>query len=105
MQINRIRLRNFRQHEDTELELGAGLTGIIGPNGAGKTTILEAVAWAMYGMPAARGSRDTIRRRGAGAGTCSRLVPRRGVPHLRVVPREVVLHPLDVLLRQVDSAA
>ncbi|HTG50496.1 MAG TPA: SMC family ATPase, partial [Gemmatimonadales bacterium] len=67
MQINRIRLRNFRQHEDTELELGAGLTGIIGPNGAGKTTILEAVAWAMYGMPAARGSRDTIRRRGAGA--------------------------------------
>jgi exonuclease SbcC len=66
MQIQRIHLRNFRQHEDTELELGAGLTGIIGPNGAGKTTILEAIAWAMYGMPAARGSRDTIRRRGAG---------------------------------------
>jgi exonuclease SbcC len=66
MQIDRIHLRNFRQHEDTELEFGAGLTGIIGPNGAGKTTILEAIAWAMYGMPAARGSRDTIRRRGAG---------------------------------------
>ncbi|HEY7480343.1 MAG TPA: SMC family ATPase [Gemmatimonadales bacterium] len=66
MQINRLHLRNFRQHEDTELELGAGLTGIIGPNGAGKTTILEAIAWAMYGMPAARGSRDSIRRRGAG---------------------------------------
>jgi exonuclease SbcC len=66
MHIDRIHLRNFRQHQDTELEFGAGLTGIIGPNGAGKTTILEAVAWAMYGMPAARGSRDTIRRRGAG---------------------------------------
>jgi DNA repair protein SbcC/Rad50 len=66
MQINRLHLRNFRQHENTELEFGAGLTGIIGPNGAGKTTILEAIAWAMYGMPAARGSRDTIRRRGAG---------------------------------------
>ena len=66
MRINRLHLRNFRQHEDTELEFGAGLTGIIGPNGAGKTTILEAIAWAMYGMPAARGSRDTIRRRGAG---------------------------------------
>jgi len=65
MQINRLRLRNFRLHEDTELVLGAGLTGIIGPNGAGKTTILEAIAWAMYGMPAARGSRETIRRRGA----------------------------------------
>ncbi|MGH7534577.1 MAG: AAA family ATPase, partial [Gemmatimonadales bacterium] len=65
MRINRLRLLNFRQHEDTELELGAGLTGIIGPNGVGKTTLLEAIAWAMYGMPAARGSRETIRRRGA----------------------------------------
>nr|MBA3317399.1 SMC family ATPase [Gemmatimonadales bacterium] len=66
MQIDRVHLRNFRQHENTALEFGTGLTGIIGPNGAGKTTILEAIAWAMYGMPAARGSRDTIRRRGAG---------------------------------------
>ncbi|HEU5171802.1 MAG TPA: SMC family ATPase [Gemmatimonadales bacterium] len=65
MQIHRLRLVNFRQHELTELVLGAGLTGIIGPNGAGKTTLLEAIAWAMYGMPAARGSRDTIRRRNA----------------------------------------
>ncbi len=65
MQIHRLRLCNFRQHEDTDLALGAGLTGIIGPNGAGKTTILEAIAWAMYGMSAARGNRETIRRRGA----------------------------------------
>ncbi len=65
MQINRLRLCNFRQHEHTDLELGAGLTGIVGPNGAGKTTLLEAIAWAMYGMSAARGSRDSIRRRGA----------------------------------------
>jgi exonuclease SbcC len=65
MQINRLRLCNFRQHESTDLELGPGLTGIVGPNGAGKTTLLEAIAWAMYGMPAARGSRETIRRRGA----------------------------------------
>lgn len=65
MQIHRLRLRNFRQHENTDLALGAGLTGIIGPNGAGKTTILEAIAWAMYGMPAARGNRETLRRRGA----------------------------------------
>jgi DNA repair protein SbcC/Rad50 len=65
MQINRIRLVNFRQHENTEIELGPGLTGIIGPNGSGKTTLLEAIAWAMYGMAAARGSRQTLRRRGA----------------------------------------
>ncbi len=67
MQLERVRLVNFRQHEDTELVLGAGLTGIIGPNGAGKTTLLEAIAWALYGADAARGTRDTIRRRGAGA--------------------------------------
>jgi exonuclease SbcC len=67
MQIDRIRLVNFRQHENTEIEFGAGLTGIVGPNGAGKTTILEAIAWAMYGMPAARGNRETLRRRGAPA--------------------------------------
>jgi exonuclease SbcC len=65
MQLNRIRLLNFRQHENTEIEFGAGLTGIVGPNGAGKTTLLEAIAWAMYGMPAARGNRETLRRRGA----------------------------------------
>ncbi|HKH84161.1 MAG TPA: SMC family ATPase [Gemmatimonadales bacterium] len=65
MRIDRLRLMNFRQHENTEIEFGAGLTGIIGPNGAGKTTLLEAIAWAMYGMPAARGSRETLRRRNA----------------------------------------
>jgi len=65
MEIRRLRLLNFRQHEDTVLELDRGLTGIIGSNGAGKTTLLEGIAWAMYGMPAARGSRDTIRRRRA----------------------------------------
>jgi DNA repair protein SbcC/Rad50 len=65
MQINRLRLMNFRQHENTEIVFGAGLTGIVGPNGAGKTTLLEAIAWAMYGMPAARGNRETLRRRGA----------------------------------------
>ena len=65
MLIERVRLVNFRQHEDTDLVLGAGLTGVIGANGAGKTTLLEGIAWALYGADAARGTRDTIRRRGA----------------------------------------
>ena len=65
MIINRLRLTNFRQHEETDLVLGVGLTGIVGPNGAGKTTILEALAWAIYGTPAARGGKDSIRRRQA----------------------------------------
>jgi exonuclease SbcC len=54
-------LRNFRQHADTRITFRPGLTGIIGPNGAGKSTILEAIAWAVYGSAAARGTNDTIR--------------------------------------------
>lgn len=61
MRLNRILLANFRQHADTRIDFDNGLTGIIGPNGSGKTTILEAVAWAIYGNAAARGTRDSIR--------------------------------------------
>ncbi|HTR78476.1 MAG TPA: SMC family ATPase [Gemmatimonadaceae bacterium] len=61
MRLHSLQLSNFRQHLDTTIEFDAGLTGIIGPNGSGKTTILEAIAWALYGMPAARGTRDSIR--------------------------------------------
>lgn len=67
MLLQRLRLLNFRQHADTTLTFDRGLTGIVGPNGAGKTTVLEAIAWAMYGNPAARGTRDSIRRRNAPA--------------------------------------
>lgn len=61
MRLIRLRLLNFRQHAQTEIEFRPGLTGIIGPNGAGKSTILEAIAWAIYGSAAARGTNDTIR--------------------------------------------
>jgi exonuclease SbcC len=61
MRLNSLRLCNFRQHIDTRIEFDSGITGIIGPNGSGKTTILEAIAWALYGMPAARGTRESIR--------------------------------------------
>jgi exonuclease SbcC len=67
MFIRRLRLCNFRQHADTTIEFELGLTGIIGPNGAGKTTLLEAIAWAIYGGEAARGKKETLRRRGAPA--------------------------------------
>ncbi len=61
MRLVRLKMLNFRQHADTEIEFDSGLTGIIGPNGAGKSTILEAVAWALYGGDTARGGRDSIR--------------------------------------------
>ncbi|MFO7893463.1 MAG: SMC family ATPase [Longimicrobiales bacterium] len=61
MRLDRLKLTNFRQHADTEIDFASGVTGIIGPNGAGKSTLLEAVAWAIYGAPAARGTNETIR--------------------------------------------
>ena len=62
MRLNRLRMANFRQHvAGPPIEFDSGLTGIIGPNGAGKSTILEAIAWALYGMDAARGKRESIR--------------------------------------------
>jgi DNA repair protein SbcC/Rad50 len=61
VKLHRLRLVNFRQHADTEIAFGDGITGIIGPNGSGKTSLLEAIAWAIYGNAAARGDKDSIR--------------------------------------------
>lgn len=61
MRLGTVKLTNFRQHADTAIEFGTGITGVIGPNGSGKTTILEAIAWALYGNEAARGRRDSLR--------------------------------------------
>src|SRR5438309_692228 len=61
MRLHRLRLVNFRQYADCEIVVGPGITGIIGPNGSGKSTLLEAIAWAIYGNPAARGDKEGIR--------------------------------------------
>jgi exonuclease SbcC len=66
VRLNSLQLTNFRQHADTRIEFDLGLTGIIGPNGAGKSTVLEAIAWALYGQSAVRGTRDSIRNIRAG---------------------------------------
>jgi recombinational DNA repair ATPase RecF len=40
--ISSIRLQNYRNHKDTEIEFGE-LTALVGPNSAGKSNVLEAI--------------------------------------------------------------
>lgn len=65
MKLVRLKLQNFRQHELTELTFDGGLIGIVGSNGAGKTTLLEAIVFALYGVEAGRGKKETLRRKDA----------------------------------------
>lgn len=43
MRINRLKLINFRNHEDTEIEFAPHLNLITGSNGSGKTNIIDAI--------------------------------------------------------------
>jgi DNA replication and repair protein RecF len=43
MELQRLHLLNFRNHESLTLDFCSGVNGITGPNGAGKTSILDAV--------------------------------------------------------------
>ncbi|REL39283.1 DNA replication/repair protein RecF [Rhodohalobacter sp. SW132] len=43
MRINRLKLRYFRNHIDTEVEFAPHLNLITGPNGAGKTNVIDAI--------------------------------------------------------------
>ncbi|MHB9035302.1 MAG: AAA family ATPase [Armatimonadota bacterium] len=68
MKLISLELKNFRQHIDSTITFTDGVTGIIGPNGSGKSTVLEALAWALYGAPAVRGTNDTIRTKASEGG-------------------------------------
>ncbi len=59
MILKKIELRSFRQFVETDIVLDEGITAIVGPNGAGKTTVLEAVKYALYGIPC-RGKLDDL---------------------------------------------
>jgi DNA replication and repair protein RecF len=45
MIVRAVWLRNFRNHADTELDVGSGVNLIFGSNGQGKTNILEAISY------------------------------------------------------------
>lgn len=48
MQFTRLRLHGFKSFvEQTDLNIGPGMTGIVGPNGCGKSNLVEALRWVM----------------------------------------------------------
>lgn len=60
--VELVRLRDFRNYERAEVELGARLTVVTGPNGAGKTNLLEAVYFGCTGRsPRTANERELIR--------------------------------------------
>jgi DNA replication and repair protein RecF len=63
LRIARASLRDFRNYERAELELGPGLTVVSGPNGAGKTNLLEALYFGCTGRsPRTSNERELVRR-------------------------------------------
>jgi DNA replication and repair protein RecF len=59
----RIELRDFRNYEHAELELGEGLSVVAGPNGAGKTNLLEGLYFGCTARsPRTSNERELVRR-------------------------------------------
>ena len=58
MQLARLWLIDFRGHQESEVEVGPGITVFAGGNAQGKTTVLEAVGW-LARMSSFRGAPDS----------------------------------------------
>src|SRR5918992_3509668 len=65
MRVARVSLRDFRNYERAEAELGDALTVVSGPNGAGKTNLLEAFYFGCTGRAPRTSNVDELLRRGA----------------------------------------
>ena len=49
--ISKIKIKNFRSHKNTEIELSSGVNIICGDNDLGKSTILRALNWVNNNKP------------------------------------------------------
>ena len=66
MRVTALQLRDFRNYERAEVELGEGLTVVAGPNGAGKTNLLEALYFACTGRSPRTSAERELPRHGVG---------------------------------------
>jgi len=63
MRVRAVTLRDFRNYERAELELGEHLTVVVGSNGAGKTNLLEALCFGCTARsPRTSNERELVRR-------------------------------------------
>jgi exonuclease SbcC len=74
MRVLELSLRNYRVFEEVDLELPARVIGIFGENGAGKSSLMESIAFACYGVDAARTKKHEIRTHGILTDCLVRLV-------------------------------
>jgi DNA replication and repair protein RecF len=63
----RVRLRDFRNYEHAELELGEGLTVVVGANGAGKTNLIEGLYMGLTGRSCRTSAEREVVRAGSPA--------------------------------------
>ncbi len=61
MIFTKLRLRNFKSHEDTIIRFEKGISVIVGENGAGKSTILEGISFALFKQHTGKKIDDLVR--------------------------------------------
>jgi len=47
--ITKVKLKNWRSHEDTEINFSDGTNCFVGPMGSGKTSIMDAICFGLFG--------------------------------------------------------
>ena len=100
MRVTRLALRDFRNYERVELELGEGLTVVCGANGAGKTNLLEGLYFGLTARSCRTANdRETVR---TGRTLARVAVETRSDSGAHVI--EVGHQPGEVKLLRVDGA-
>ena len=61
MIFTRLKLNNFKSHENTVIKFEKGISVIVGENGAGKSTILEAISFALFKQHTGKKIDDLVR--------------------------------------------
>lgn len=97
-----LHVRDFRNYDRAEVELGERLTVVAGPNGAGKTNLLEALYFACTGRsPRTSTEREMVRHGASVARVTLGTVAEDGSDHLI----EAGVSPGEQKLLRVDGAA